>query len=235
MLQTSESLSNILPSFLEAQKEIKGLVKNKTVAGRKFQYSYITLDSILDVVKPVLNNHNLMLMQNVHSLEPVHNVTSIIQYAKIQTFIYHTSGEFIATDVLTIRAIGEGTSQDLGSAITYGKRYQLCGLLSISVDEDDDGAMASRQGYAKNNYGQNYKQNYNQGYGQNYNQGYRQQNGNGITEQQRSNITRMYHEKEISPETYKKKLTEACGVDSKKTDELTYEEANRLYELLCKE
>lgn len=34
--------------------------------------------------------------------------------------------------------------QELGSAITYGRRYTLCAALNVVADEDDDGEAASR-------------------------------------------------------------------------------------------
>lgn len=43
------------------------------------------------------------------------------------------------------------TPRDLGSAITYGKRYQLVALLGLSADVDDDAGAVSQ---SKHNWGQ---------------------------------------------------------------------------------
>ena len=38
----------------------------------------------------------------------------------------------------------KNTAQGIGSAITYGRRYQLTALLGISSEDDDDGNIASK-------------------------------------------------------------------------------------------
>lgn len=38
----------------------------------------------------------------------------------------------------------KNTAQAIGSAITYGGRYQLTALLGISSEDDDDGNIASK-------------------------------------------------------------------------------------------
>ena len=38
-----------------------------------------------------------------------------------------------------------GNPQQIGSALTYGRRYTLCAVTGIAPDEDDDGHQASQQ------------------------------------------------------------------------------------------
>ena len=41
--------------------------------------------------------------------------------------------------------LGQGTAQQLGSAITYARRYTLCAVLGLVADDDDDGTAATQQ------------------------------------------------------------------------------------------
>jgi ERF superfamily len=62
------------------------------------------------------------------------------------------SGQFVLAYVLTHAASGEtetgdyplgtGTAQQMGSAITYARRYALCAVIGIVADADDDGTAA---------------------------------------------------------------------------------------------
>ena len=40
--------------------------------------------------------------------------------------------------------LGTGTAQQLGSAITYARRYTLCAVLGLVADDDDDGTAATQ-------------------------------------------------------------------------------------------
>lgn len=50
----------------------------------------------------------------------------------------------MATEWFSLPLKQNATPQDVGSLITYAKRYQLAGFLGISSDIDDDGNQASQ-------------------------------------------------------------------------------------------
>lgn len=140
-MKTSESLVKIAPSLVKAQSEIKGISKNAQGHG----YKYTTLDAILELVRPTLAANDLCLIQNVKG-----NIVENNNLASCSTRILHNSGEWMESDELTIKPVsvkaGAPTNpRDLGSAITYAKRYQLCGMLGINADVDDDAAVASNK------------------------------------------------------------------------------------------
>lgn len=60
----------------------------------------------------------------------------------LTTILMHTSGEYIG-DTYTMTPI-KNDPQSLGSAITYQRRYALGAILSLNIDEDDDGNEASK-------------------------------------------------------------------------------------------
>jgi len=58
------------------------------------------------------------------------------------TMLAHTSGQFITSEV-AIKL--QERAQDLGSWLTYMRRYSLASILGIASDDDDDGAEATKQ------------------------------------------------------------------------------------------
>jgi hypothetical protein len=103
-------------------------VKRDTVgqAGRG-EYKYATIDAVLDVLQPLFRDHGLALVQYVRG-------DSLISE------LHHEDGEVWAMGEYNLGAFAD--SQKRGSAITYGRRYQLCSIFGIA-QEDDDGKSAS--------------------------------------------------------------------------------------------
>jgi len=98
------------------------------------KYKYATIDAVLDVVQPLFREHGLALVQYVRG-------DSLISE------LHHEDGE-----VWSMGEYNLGTfidSQKRGSAITYGRRYQLCSIFGIA-QEDDDGAADARSKPAAN-------------------------------------------------------------------------------------
>lgn len=128
-----ETKSNLWKSFIEFQKEFKGLRPD----GKNpfFKSNYITLDGILETVRPILSKHSLAVIQEATTNE-VGNVT-------VRTILVHESGESFSTDKLTMIPNKINDPQCLGSCITYAKRYQLGALLGICESVDDDGNAAT--------------------------------------------------------------------------------------------
>lgn len=146
-MRTSESLGKVATALVAVQTEVKGISKDAQGHG----YKYITLDQILHLVRPVLAKNNLVLLQDASG-----DVLEGQNVAKVETRLLHTSGEWIGTDVLTVKPVGikagaPTTPRDLGSAITYAKRYQLQALLGLNADVDDDAGAVSE---SMQNWGQ---------------------------------------------------------------------------------
>jgi hypothetical protein len=99
-----------------------------------FHNRYVSLDSLLDYVRPLLSSHGLALIQGGGE------VTS--GGLTVTTTIVHESGQWISSSF--VMPLEKQTAQAAGSAITYGKRYGVSALLALSTDEDDDGAAASK-------------------------------------------------------------------------------------------
>ena len=93
-----------------------------------FRSAYMTLDGILNKVKPILSSVDIGVMQSIDTNE--RDVTCT-------TSLLHVSGQVI-TGTATVHA-DKDTPQGFGSAITYARRYGIATLLGIADCEDDDG------------------------------------------------------------------------------------------------
>jgi hypothetical protein len=98
-----------------------------------FKARYVSLDALLDAVKPVLQAHNLALVQVLETEEGKVGVS---------TSLLHTSGHMFSFGKLMVKADGL-TAQQVGGAITYIRRQSIQTACGISVDLDDDGHQAS--------------------------------------------------------------------------------------------
>ena len=112
--------TTINTKLLEFQKRI-GIIK-KDSKNPHFKNTYASLTQILSEVKPLLTECGLILIQPI-SLEGVG--TTIIDFE---------TGEKIETVISLPTNL---TPQQLGSAITYFRRYTLASLLSLEIDDDD--------------------------------------------------------------------------------------------------
>lgn len=65
----------------------------------------------------------------------------------LHTVLTHSSGQWIKEKIKLI--LDKKTMQGLGSAITYGRRYEVSGFAGNAADEDDDGNAASGAGSKK--------------------------------------------------------------------------------------
>lgn len=97
-----------------------------------FNKKYADLNAIREVCIPVLNSHNIAVLQPTAFIDGKNFV---------KTILLHESGETIEslTEIVYSRP---NDAQAQGSGITYARRYGLQSLLNIGA-EDDDGNGSS--------------------------------------------------------------------------------------------
>lgn len=136
MTTHSESLNELAPALAKAQAAMKAA--DMDGENPHFRSRYATLASITAAVKKPLADHGLCVVQGVGAGEGT---------AKVSTMILHASGQWIASELAL--PVGErATPQAIGSAISYGRRYGLAGLLGVVADDDDDGNVAEESAKA---------------------------------------------------------------------------------------
>lgn len=130
-MKTSETIKNIAGAMCKVQSKIKGMTPD--AKNPFFKSNYITLDGILEYVRPLLVEEGIWLLQEA---------TGDGEYIEVKTRLIHNTGEFLETEALKMKP-QKNDAQQLGSCITYAKRYQLASLLGISSEVDDDGNKAT--------------------------------------------------------------------------------------------
>lgn len=119
-----------LKALLDVQHEMPGLQKKSI--NPHFGNKYVSLESLTDVVLPVLHKHGFVW---------VTFPTTIDGEPALRYNLIHTpSGESIG-DTMKLDADKTGP-QGQGSAITYARRYVLMAILSLVADPDEDGEKA---------------------------------------------------------------------------------------------
>ena len=118
-------------SLVAALAELDNVKANKI--NPAFKAKYVSLDALLDAIKPVLLDHDLALIQTLVSEDGKVGVS---------TAFLHASGERFDFGKLMVKAEGL-TAQQIGGAITYIRRQSIQTACGISVDLDDDGSAAS--------------------------------------------------------------------------------------------
>lgn len=111
---------------IHAAKQEIGVVK-KNAKNPHFKNTYADLNALLEAVEPILLEKGLILLQ------PIKDGKVFTQIIDID------NGEMIESNIDLSPNL---TAQALGSQITYYRRYQISGFLSLMSD-DDDGQKAS--------------------------------------------------------------------------------------------
>lgn len=131
-LVPAPDLGPLFSSLAKAQTTFGAVVRDKKVTIRKkdgtsYSFQYAPLESILAAVQPALAANGLAVVQ---MLDDDHLVTSLV----------HSSGAY-----LTGRAKlpPTGDIKELGSAVTYLRRYAIQAMLGIAAEDDDDGSRAT--------------------------------------------------------------------------------------------
>lgn len=125
-------MENLYSAFIQFQNEFQGL--RPDAKNPFFKSTYISLDGILQTVRPLLSKNGLAVLQEA---------TGDGEYIYIKTKLVHKSGESFETDILKMKPVKANDPQAMGSVITYAKRYQLGALLGICETVDDDANKAT--------------------------------------------------------------------------------------------
>jgi len=123
---TSADIDQLLPALITARATIPPV--RKSSVNDHFGNRYADLRELEAAALPALLAHGLVLTH--------HLVRDDRGELLLVTRLYHASGQWLQS---TVPIEADRSSQAMGSATTYGKRYSLQALLSLAADEDDDG------------------------------------------------------------------------------------------------
>lgn len=111
--------------LLAIQKELGAVSKDKE--NPYYSSAYADINKFIEVVKPVLSKHGVVLLQ------PTTNINGLPALETI--LIDSETGEHLSWTTPLI--FKENDPQKVGSAITYYRRYALQATLFIEAEDDD--------------------------------------------------------------------------------------------------
>lgn len=130
------SEKNLVSAFVKAQSEMKHAALDSFNPHYKSRFA--SLQSVIDAAKPALNANGIAFIQKS---VPTENGIGV------ETVLYGY-GEEISTGIVEMPA-QKASPQNVGSALTYAKRYSLAMAVGIAADEDDDGEAAESESTAQ--------------------------------------------------------------------------------------
>ena len=115
-----------------AQKQMKNPKKDKTAkvrtrTGSEYTYSYTTLDDVLDVVRPALNDNGLFLSQRSESTGDGMLLRTCVMYGDTVHELDVTPYQY------------DTDPQEFGKRETYARRYSILKAFALAGVEDTDG------------------------------------------------------------------------------------------------
>lgn len=131
---TSDSPSNdLIAALVKFQRECPSIIKSREGQLGNRRYFYADLAEIMGVIRPVLSECGLFLSQQLRNGG---------ERVYLDTIAYHISGSSISTSMAV--AIDGLEPREVGSRLTYARRYSIAALLGIVAEDDDDGKAAGK-------------------------------------------------------------------------------------------
>lgn len=136
-MMQSESTAELSAALAKAQAGMKAAAFNKV--NPHFKNKYADLASVLDAIRKPLADNGLSITQTTEVRRSEIGGESFVLISTLR----HSTGQWIAGEYpLPVGA----TPQQIGSALTYARRYTLSSLACIAADEDDDAEATRRDG-----------------------------------------------------------------------------------------
>ena len=131
--------NNLYARFMQVLNEVPNFVTDETAQAGNRTYKYLNLATILKTIKPVFEKHGLGFSQRV-TFSNEGEARQVI--GTVETIIFDDKDLMVAC---SYPFFVTGDPQQVGSAITYARRYSLYAVLGIFPDKDDDGAYAKQR------------------------------------------------------------------------------------------
>lgn len=133
----SETINELATALAKAQGEFKEIGSNRS--NNFLKSSYTDLYGLLSPIRPILAKYNLAITQQIK----LSNDGMTILHTKL----IHASGQWIECRMRIIPL--KSDIQQLGSAITYNRRYAIMAILGLADPKDaldDDGEANMSEG-----------------------------------------------------------------------------------------
>lgn len=131
-MRTSENIGELTKAMAQAQAEMKNAPLNKINPHYKSRYA--DLSAVRDATVPALSKNGLTITQ-----APGFSEQGLVLYTRLA----HANGEWLEAEYPLVI----GNPQQMGSALTYARRYCWAAICGIAADEDDDANVASTEAH----------------------------------------------------------------------------------------
>lgn len=137
--ESSANIGALVAALAKAQGAFPEIPKDKTVrvkprsGAQEYEFKYATLGNIIKAIKKPLSDNGIAYTQ-VLSFDNQDR----LYYLETQIMF---GPQWISSKVPLIIGSDSG-NQQLGSALTYMRRYCLSAIVGVVADEDDDGNLA---------------------------------------------------------------------------------------------
>jgi len=121
-------------ALIELQANLPAIRKENTADTGKFKYSYADLTDVSDKIIPLLGQHGF-----TWTTAPTINDHGFVLHYELR----HITGEAISGDY----PLPTAAPQEIGSAVTYARRYALCAVTGVAPGGDDDDAGKAQRSY----------------------------------------------------------------------------------------
>jgi hypothetical protein len=126
----SEGIAQLADALAKAQGKIQN--PGKTSENPHFRSRYADLASGINAIRTALSEFGVAVIQTTDFQDELLVLT---------TRLIHSSGEWIGSR-WPVCIFTKVTAQQIGSSLTYARRYSLFPLVGIAGDDDDDGNAA---------------------------------------------------------------------------------------------
>jgi len=132
--------ANLAAALVGFQSDVPPIPRSKTVkvttkTGGSYTFAYAPLEAILPAIQPVAAKHGLAWSQLLSS--------SADGRPMLRTLLLHVGSAERLESEFPMPLKGGESAQEIGSMISYLRRYALVSMLGLSTDEDDDANHAS--------------------------------------------------------------------------------------------
>jgi hypothetical protein len=125
-MEKSEQINELAKALSKFQGIIKDVCKEKSGYG----YKYADLSQILEIARPELSKQSMAITQHCGSAD---------DSVSVETMLMHESGQWMSSVIsMPIKTNSKmSKAQEIGSVITYARRYALASILGIAQTDTD--------------------------------------------------------------------------------------------------
>jgi len=128
----------LLGALIAARKAFKPIIRSHTGQIQSRTYKYADLADTMEATLPALHENGVTVVQ----YPEVRLVGDSVLFGVVTVLVHAESCEHWAGFV-PIPGWDELTPQEMGSAMTYARRYAYSSMLFVASEDDDDGGAAS--------------------------------------------------------------------------------------------